>query len=328
MVGAYHIIVSNRYVKYEFDIKRNITVIQGNSATGKTTLLEMIREYNEEDDSGIVLKSDKPCVVLYGKNWKEQLQGIHDSIVFIDESGRFVKSEDFANQIRYTSNYYVIVSREKLSNLPYSVNEIYGIRENGKYIGLKPQYVLNEFYHIYGRSPQILYEPDVIITEDSNSGYEFFSNVSEEHCICIQAGGKSRIINLIQDNKYRNQRILTIVDGAAFGAEMEEVMQYILNVNQNVELYAPESFEYLLLQSDIFCSKAIQEKLEKTYNYAASEKYFSWEQFYTALLIEETVGTKMQYKKEKINQYYLSDINIRRIMEKLPECLTNRLVSR
>ena len=34
-----------------------------------------------------------------------------------------------------------------------------------------------QFYLVY---PQMLYEPDVIITEDSNSGYEFFSNVSEE----------------------------------------------------------------------------------------------------------------------------------------------------
>ena len=50
MVGAYHLIVSNKYLKYEFDIKRNITVIKGNSATGKTTLLEMLREYNEEED--------------------------------------------------------------------------------------------------------------------------------------------------------------------------------------------------------------------------------------------------------------------------------------
>ena len=34
-----------------------------------------------------------------------------------------------------------------------------------------------QFYLVY---PHILYEPDVIITEDSNSGYDFFSNVSEE----------------------------------------------------------------------------------------------------------------------------------------------------
>ena len=149
MVGAHHVVVSNRYLKYEFDIKRNITVVKGNSATGKTTLLEMLREYNEEDDSGVLVHCDKKCVVLYGKDWERKLRDIEDSIVFIDESGRFTKSEDFAREIQGSSNYYVIVSREKLSNLPYSVDEIYGIRENGKYVGLKSEYTLNEFYQMY-----------------------------------------------------------------------------------------------------------------------------------------------------------------------------------
>ncbi len=45
LVGAYHVIVQNSIVKYEFDIKRNITVIKGDSAMGKTVLVDMIREY-------------------------------------------------------------------------------------------------------------------------------------------------------------------------------------------------------------------------------------------------------------------------------------------
>ena len=193
MVGAYHLIVSNKYLKYEFDIKRNITVIKGNSATGKTTLLEMLREYNEEEDSGITVQCDKECVVLYGKDWQRKLQDITDSIVFIDESGRFTKSEEFASAIQDSNNYYVIVSREKLSNLPYSIQEIYGIRENGKYLGLKSEYTLNEFYHIYGQDPQCTFEPDVVITEDSNSGYDFYSQIVSNQTICTQAGGKSRV---------------------------------------------------------------------------------------------------------------------------------------
>jgi hypothetical protein len=44
----------------------------------------------------------------------------------------------------------VIVSREGLANLPYSVEEIYGIRESGKYASMKRVY--NEFYHIYGNT--------------------------------------------------------------------------------------------------------------------------------------------------------------------------------
>ena len=48
MKGKYHITVANEMVKYDFDIRRNITIIKGDSATGKTTLVEMIREFYED----------------------------------------------------------------------------------------------------------------------------------------------------------------------------------------------------------------------------------------------------------------------------------------
>ena len=40
----YKVIVQNNRLHYEFDIRRNITIIQGNSATGKTTLINMLRQ--------------------------------------------------------------------------------------------------------------------------------------------------------------------------------------------------------------------------------------------------------------------------------------------
>ena len=56
MTGSFQITVSNETVKYEFVIRRNITIIRGDSATGKTTLVEMIREYYESgENSGIQL---------------------------------------------------------------------------------------------------------------------------------------------------------------------------------------------------------------------------------------------------------------------------------
>ena len=47
MRGKYRIIVQNKRIRYSFEIKRNITVIRGDSATGKTVLIDMIREFQE-----------------------------------------------------------------------------------------------------------------------------------------------------------------------------------------------------------------------------------------------------------------------------------------
>lgn len=151
MKGEFFISVSNSKVKYEFTIKRNITVIQGDSATGKTTLVDMIREFEQNGaDSGINLSSKKNCRVLEGNNWQENLSLMNDSIVFIDEGNRFVESADFAKAVKNSGNYYVIVTREGLDNLPYSVEEIYGIHTSGKYADLKQVY--HEFYRIYGNN--------------------------------------------------------------------------------------------------------------------------------------------------------------------------------
>lgn len=135
----------------------------------------MIRDFvNNPSGTPVDMSSDKTCYVLEGALWKEQLAGISDSIIFIDEGNEFIKSIDFAQEIQKTDNYYVIVTRESLPALPYSVEEIYGIRTAGKYGTLKQSY--HEFYRLYGEETyENNVKPEIIITEDSNSGYQFFS---------------------------------------------------------------------------------------------------------------------------------------------------------
>lgn len=60
MKGSYHIIVQNKRLHYEFDIKRNITIIRGDSATGKTTLYTMIAlAARRGESSGVTVQCDK-----------------------------------------------------------------------------------------------------------------------------------------------------------------------------------------------------------------------------------------------------------------------------
>lgn len=73
MKGTHHVIIQNKRIHYEFDIRRNITVIRGDSASGKTTLVEMIQEYMDQGiESMITIQSDKKCGVISGNTWKGQ----------------------------------------------------------------------------------------------------------------------------------------------------------------------------------------------------------------------------------------------------------------
>lgn len=67
MKGKYRIIVENKKIRYDFEVKRNITIIKGDSATGKTTLADMISEYEENGaDSGIRLAYDRNVIFCRG----------------------------------------------------------------------------------------------------------------------------------------------------------------------------------------------------------------------------------------------------------------------
>ena len=304
MRGTHRISLQNKRIRYDFEIKRNITVIRGDSATGKTALVDMIREHYENGTaSAVELTCDKECTVLEGRTWAGQLSMMKDSIVFIDEGNEFVLSDDFASAIRNTDNYYVIVTREGIPSLPYSVEEIYGIRDSGKYGTLKRTY--NEFYHLY---PTIdnrhAVRPENVIAEDSNAGYQFLQDVCEKNggMTCISAHGKSNIFSAVI--RHLSEKVLVVADGAAFGSEMEKLMRVIKNY-PNVTLYLPESFEWKLLNNGMFANdETIRELIEHPERMVDTSQV-STERYCANLLADRTANTPAQYSKSKLNECYI-----------------------
>lgn len=303
MQGTYEITIENRKTRYMFTIRRNLTIIRGDSATGKTTLIDMVREYAENgENSGITLSCKCPCVVLEGVNWQSVLPNYQNSIVFIDEGNTFITTKEFAHAIAHTDNYYVIATRDALPMLPYSVEEIYGIRTSNKYASLKK--VHNELYHMYNFSYNDNFRPAVVLTEDSASGHQFWKSVCKDNNIlCLPCAGKSNVIASILAVD-RTKPILVIADGAAFGPEIDRVLK--LSQVFKLSLYLPESFEWLILKAGIIRIDKLSAILARPSDYVVSEKFFSWEQFFTALLTEATKDTPFAYKKAKINEAYLS----------------------
>lgn len=233
MKGKKTVIIQNNRLHYKIDIKRNITVIQGDSATGKTTLINMIRQAeNLGTSSGVDVSCEVPCRVLEGINWKIILENSPACIFFIDEENAFIKTEEFASAVKNSASYFVLITRENLYNLPYSVEEIYGLHISGKYRDTRKIY--QEIYRIYPETSRLPSVPEKIITEDSNSGYQFF------RAICAQ--------------------------------------------------------------KQIVCESA---------------EYFSWERFFTKLLMEKTEGTYLQYKKASLNPAYLHEKNRNKILQKI-----------
>ncbi|MBR4629682.1 MAG: hypothetical protein IKO57_04475 [Treponema sp.] len=317
MTGAYEIIVKNRRVQYKFTINRNITILKGDSATGKTTLIEMISAYQRNGEkSGIQLSCKKNCVVLDELNWELNLSKISDSIVFIDEGSPFITSQDFAQAAKKSDNYYVIATRTNLHNIPYSTKEIYGIKNasQNRYQGTKQIY--NEFYPLYDKITSASIKPELIIVEDSKSGYEFFSAICKKNGIdCESADGKSNIYKKLLPSTKDN--VLVIADGAAFGSEIEDVLE--ISHIKNLGIYLPESFEWLVLKANLMNDGDVNKILEQPSAYIESADYFSWEIFFTKLLMDKTHGTYLSYTKKELNPAYLQDKESKAILSVMPE---------
>ena len=233
MKGKYKVIVRNNKLHYEFEIKRNITIIQGDSSTGKTTLINMLRQAeNLGESSGVDVLSNVPCRILEGVSWKLILQNTVGTIFFIDEENAFINTEEFAAEVRGSDNYFVLVTRENLYNLTYSVEEIYGLYASGRYQNTKKIY--QQMYRIY-------------------------SDIQE----------------------------LPI---------------------------KPESFEWIVLKSGLIDDREIRKILETPELFIDGKKYFSWERFFTNLLIEKTKNSYLQYRKSAINKTYLHSKNKEKIL--------------
>lgn len=312
MRGKIKIYVKNKHITFSFTLERNVTVITGDSGTGKTKLINMVRNYSElGKSSGVTLRCDKICIVLEGRNWEQVLADTHNSVVFVEESTRFLTSQAFAQAMKKSDNYYVLVTREPLPQIPYSIDCIKQIIKNNSKPKLDSIYKNIRVKEISG------FPYDIVITEDSKSGFQLFTKATEKHKIkCISAGGKSGILPLL--NKYTDKKILVIADAAALGSEIRELVRFREISNNKIDFFLPESFEWLILKSAIFAgNNHIKNILTEPVDYIESQEFFSWEQFFTSILVEETKNSpQLQYpaNKSKLPAGYQTDANIESII--------------
>lgn len=299
MNGIVQISVRTRRVAYELELRHNITVIQGDSGSGKSVLCDLISRKSNRQGSVITLAVTKnyACRHLTNEMCEDgALTRIKNSIVFLDEDCDFIYSNDFAQQILGSSNYFVLITRhiKRLSKLSIHVNALC------KLVYLNGINHLEIEYHLAEDKTYLcgdIFAPDELITEDSNSGYKFFKLIAGDKC--KSAKGRSKFVSQATDLFNIKQKYLIIADGGAFGGDINQVVYTISRLNlPNFAFYLPDSFEEVLLHSLIFKNKSeIVSRLQEPWNYIDYSKCISFEQFYTDLLISSASAMDFVYSK-------------------------------
>lgn len=280
MVTKHSVMVqSGRGIQYKFETHRKYTIIRGDSATGKTTLVNMVEDATVRKTASI--SCDVPCAVLPELNWELNLAALKNHIVFIDEDHpALAEGKKLGSLLRSAENCFVIISRDRMSWLPYSYKEIYQIKTSGKYHFLE---------RIYEDMEEFIENKQYVI-EDEASGLQYFQKWYGD---CVRTSfGNSNL------SKYADPEVTLIGDGAAIGPYMYDLML------GKSDLFLPESFEWLLLHSPIFENdKYVKAVLQNPENYIETN-YQSWEEFFTDFIMQLTMGKEYQYSKRKLNPCY------------------------
>lgn len=282
METKHDILIQNkRDVQFKFTIQRKITVIRGDSATGKTTLFQMVSDANSSRGSGVSISCDVPVKALYETGYKYELENESGNVYIVDEDFGPLKSKEFASAVLKSQNCFILITRESLSGIPYSYKEIYHIKTSGKFHFLERTYPDYETFE----------EQDKIITEDEDAGFEYYRKIYGD-----KVGTSYGNSNL---SKYGEKASLLIGDGCAIGAFIQDL------VLTHASLYLPESFEWKLLQNGMFQNiPEVNQMLERPEK-VVDTNYASIERYCTDLLTDITRNTEAQYTKSKLNECYI-----------------------
>ena len=271
---------SKRGVQFKLSINRKFTIIRGDSATGKTTLYQMIEDAASSYMSGVTISCDVPVKPIPFNNYVSELQNNKGMIYIADEDFEDILTKDFAALLNKSDNCFILITRHSLPGIPYSYKEIYEIKESGKY------HFLQRMYPDY----KMWVDCEKVVTEDEDAGLDYYEHYF--HDKVITSKGNSNL------SKYADENTLIVGDGSAIGPYIQDLLL------TKAKLFLPESFEYLLLCSDLFeNNKEVQALLEQPEKVISTE-YNSWERFFTEFLMRITKGTPAQYSKSHLSKCY------------------------
>lgn len=112
--------------KYELTLNNKITVIRGESASGKTLLCNLIEKSFKTDAIRIECDIDYDILIRKPKRYDIVMQAYENSLIFIDEDSPILRDEEFIKTALSYKIYFVLFTRDcKNIKIPYSVLDTY-----------------------------------------------------------------------------------------------------------------------------------------------------------------------------------------------------------
>lgn len=260
-------IIKVRYKDSRFKLELNdkITVVMGNSGTGKSTLALAVSDMNigvstisiYPEDYSVKSSLTKDTIVSTIKNAK-------NTVFIIDESTwRVCRSTEVEKEIQRNKTCYFLFTCRYSVNLNYSINAVKVFKVENNITILSDFMTVNKI-----RVPNTV-SISHCITEDTGKGFGWFSKLFNKSDITVldseitymengiehTASGKDsyckRITEFMRENP--GSRVLMIFDSISFGSCVAAYLELLKNYG--CYLYVIDkykSFEHLILNTNMF----------------------------------------------------------------------------
>lgn len=137
-----NVTVKTKRVIYEFSIQDKYTIVGGDSATGKSTLCELVEDRINGDRS-VQIKSAVTVETVTRQDTAEDYKRFFSRregyIMLIDETYPILHIHGFEKILNEAPCYFIIFYRDKkLNNLSVSLDSLCIMHESGKYYTFSP----------------------------------------------------------------------------------------------------------------------------------------------------------------------------------------------
>ena len=162
--------IKTPYISYEIEFNRKVTIIQGDSGTGKSKIIETRNEMWDTGLGEIYTSNNIPVSVIENiPDWERILDVDETRLFIVDEDCNFVMSNRFADIVHRSRSYFIIINRDPIKGLNYSYKDIYEMKNSGKFNRTIRKYNDEDMYY-------------KILEDETNNTPSIYSKTSVNSC--------------------------------------------------------------------------------------------------------------------------------------------------
>lgn len=245
--------ITSPKLNYDLDIRHKATVIIGESATGKSTLANLITR--SKSSKRVTIECIYPVEVITSTSLLEaSLKVGARTIYIIDE---YSINKEFLELFKEATNaYFILITRDVIESINYSVDCVCRMIKEGKNHHL-------EYITIENRCKDIFSTVKYVLTEDKGKGFKWVQNVYKNKITKSAEVDKSGIIDKIKELLTLNDGdIYVFFDMGGFGCYYQTLLEFLDNYKGSYRVYF--NTDYNCFEHMLCCSNIVKDGKEIT----------------------------------------------------------------